>query len=113
MKSEGSFVVIEHYPVDLVKPVDDAQKVGVRFWKMHIELNKATRDSSSIEYTPQYLVETMKNFGFEVSHWKELATTYLEEYSESLSHIIKNVHKIPDEKLRKKFPHSLFLMRFE
>jgi len=102
LKPEGFFVIIEHLPIDLVKPIDEAQKVGARSWDMHIGLNKARGESSGVEYTPQSLAEIIGSSGFEVSHWKELAATYLEEFSESLIPTEK-IQRILDEKLRKKF----------
>lgn len=102
LKPKGSFVIIEHFPVNMIKPIDEAQKIGVRFWKMHMELNKARSDSSAVEYTPQSLVDTISKFGFEACYREALATTYVEEYSDILPYITEKAKEIHDEKTRER-----------
>ena len=103
LKPEGCFIAIERFPLNLVKPVDEAQKVEARFVNLHFKLSKALHDPSSVEYTPQSLVKTIGNSGFEVSHWKELKTRYIEAEpgeTEFLPHTVKRIQKVSDEKLR-------------
>ena len=103
LRPESYFVVIVQFPLDMSKPMDEAQKVGAAFLNLHLKLSKALHDPLSVEYTPQSLVKTIGNSGFEVSHWKELKTRYLEAEpgeSEFLSHTIKRIQKVSDEKLR-------------
>ena len=100
LKPKGYFVVIEHSPIDLIRPMDEAHKVEIGFWSMHIKIDKALDEPAGVEYTPQSLVKTIKNFSFEVSHWKELRTTYLEQYPGFGSVTIQRVKKVSDEDLR-------------
>jgi len=100
LKPEGSFVVVERWPIDLIRPIDEAQKVGAEFLSMFVRLDKALGEPAGVEYTPLSLVKTIENSGFKVSRWKELRTGYLEEYSGFGSYITERVQKVSDEKSR-------------
>ena len=102
LKPKGYFVVIEHWPIDLIRPIDEAQKVGAGFMSMFIKLDKALGEPAGVEYTTQSLMKTIKNSGFKVSHWKEFRTTYLEQYSGFGPYITERAKRVSDEKLREK-----------
>lgn len=102
LKSEGSFVIIEHCPIDLIRPIDEAQRTMVGFWRVSEKIIEACGEPSFAGYTPQSLIKTVEGCGFKVDSWKEIETTHLQELSEYISYVNQMVQRIPDKDMRAK-----------
>jgi len=49
LKPGGWFVVVDHEPVESIEPLDKAEEVEVRWWKVHMDVEKALGKSSGTE----------------------------------------------------------------
>ncbi len=72
LKPNGWFVAVEHWPLDRIKPVGNAQETELRWWRIHIQIAQALGEATGVEYTPDTLRKTLSAAGFVVSHWKRL-----------------------------------------
>ncbi len=72
LKPNCWFVVVEHWPLDRIKPVDNAQETELRWWRVHIQIAQALGEATGVEYTPDTLRRTLRAAGFVTSHWKRV-----------------------------------------
>ena len=107
LKSGRSFIIIEHCPIDLIEPIDEAQKVMVSFWRLSEKIIEACGEPSFAGYTPQSLIKIAEACGFKVDSWKEVKTTCLQELSEYVSYVNQMVQRIPDKDVREKLTREV------
>jgi ubiquinone/menaquinone biosynthesis C-methylase UbiE len=78
LKPKGWFVVVEHFPLASVKPVDEAQDVEVRWWRVHVKIAEALGETTGVEHTPDSLQRVLRKAGFTVIRWKRLENEGIE-----------------------------------
>ena len=101
LKPGGWFIAVEHWPLESIKPVDKAQDVEVRWWRIHMQIARALQETTGTEYTPNTLKKTLEEAGFSISHWRQTEKVEIEPGLKFIPKIIEKAEKIPDERLRK------------
>jgi ubiquinone/menaquinone biosynthesis C-methylase UbiE len=102
LKPNGWFVAVEHWPLESIKPVDKAQEAEVRWWKVHIEIAKALGETVGVEYTPDTLQRTLRESGFDISHWRQMESNETEPSIRFGPKIIKKAKKIREKHLKER-----------
>jgi len=102
LKPNGWFIVMEHWPLESIKPVDKAQEAEVRWWKVHIKIAKALGETIGVEYTPDTLQRTLRKAGFVTSHWKQVESTEIESGIKFGPKIIRKAKEIRDKHIRER-----------
>jgi ubiquinone/menaquinone biosynthesis C-methylase UbiE len=100
LKPQGWFVAVKHWPLESTKPIDKAQDVEIRWWKVHREIAKALRETMGVEYTPDKLQQTLRKAGFDTSRWKQVESCEIEPGIKFGPKIIKKAEKIRDRNLK-------------
>jgi hypothetical protein len=100
LKPKGWFIVVEHFPLASVKPVDEAQDAEVRWWRVHVKIAKALGETTGVEHTPDSLQRLLRKTGFTAIRWKRLANEGIEPCIRFGSKMIAKAEMIPDEELR-------------
>ncbi|MFB0503514.1 MAG: class I SAM-dependent methyltransferase [Candidatus Bathyarchaeia archaeon] len=101
LKPGGWFIALDHEPVESIEPLDKAEEVEVRWWKIHMDVEKALKEPSGTEYTATELMETLREAGFEISHWRRTERGEMGEGMRFGTKIRERANRIADENLRK------------
>jgi len=107
LKPGGWFVVVDHEPVESIEPLDKAEEVEVRWWKVHMDVEKALGKSSGTEYTAKGLIETLKRAGFAISHWRRTERGDVGEGMNFGAKIRERASRITSESLRRRMFHEM------
>lgn len=102
LKPNSWFVAVEHWPLDTISPVDNAQETELRWWKIHVQIAKALREATGIEYTPNTLQRTLDGAGFVTSHWKKVQGEATEPGIRFGPKIITKAKQIKNKHLRER-----------
>jgi len=102
LKPNGWFVAVEHWPLDKIKPVDNAQETELRWWKIHIQIAQALGEATGVEYTPDTLRRTLSVAGFVVSHWRRAQGEAIEPGIKFGPKIIAKAKQIKNKRLRER-----------
>lgn len=102
LKPDGWFVAVEHWPLQSIKPVDEAQEAELRWWKIHVETWRALGETIGVEYTPDMLQRTLKKAGFVISRWRQVESEETEPGIKFGPKIIKKVKEIRDKRIRER-----------
>ncbi len=100
LKPGGWFLAVEHKPIESIVPLDKAEEVEVRWWKTHIDIQKALGETVGVEYAPQDLIKTLEKAGFIVDHWRETERGEAGLGMTFRSKMIEKVEKISEKKHR-------------
>ena len=107
LKPEGWFVALDHEPVESIEPLDKAEEVEVRWWKIHMDVENALGESSGTEYTATGLMETLKRAGFEISYWRRTERGDVGVGMRFGTKIGERADRIKDENLRKRILNEM------
>lgn len=102
LKPGGWFVALEHRPVESIRPIDKAEEVEIRWWKVHMDIQKALKETVGVEYTPEELIKTLEEAGFLISHWREMERGDVEQGMTFGTKMTGKAKKIVDKNLREK-----------
>ncbi len=102
LKPGGWFIAVEHWPLESIKPVDQAQEAEVRWWNVHLEIAAALGETIGVEYTPDTLQRTLRKAGFVIDHVGKVENAETEPGIKFGPKIIKKAKKIRDKRLRKR-----------
>ena len=102
LKPGGWFVALDHEPVESIEPLDKAEEVEVRWWKIHMDVETALGGPSGTEYTATELMETLREAGFEIRHWRRTEKGEAGEGMRFGTKIRERANRITDKNLRKR-----------
>lgn len=100
LKPNGWFIAVEHFPLASIKPVDKAQDAELRWWRVHMKIAEALRETTGAEYTPITLQKILRKARFTVSQWKQLENEGTEPGIRFGSKILEKAKQIPGKRLR-------------